>query len=248
MTFIRKILLKTLGLKRFIQFISSIYISIINLGLLKKKYPEIFFLKNIVKEGDICIDIGANVGYYSVFLSKLTGETGKVLAVEPVPLFADIWKKNVKRSKINNLKLFNCALGANNDIVKMGIPEINGVLHHGMTKIVSTKKEKYIKYFDVEMKVPDIIFSNLKKLDFVKCDVEGYESEVFENMKTIIKKFKPLVQSELSGKENRLKVIGLFKDLGYTANVLKNRQLEKIPEKDYLTVSQDFYFIPQKNH
>ena len=243
MKLIRNILLKILGLKRFLKFISSIYISLVKMGFLKKKYPELFFLNEIIKPNDICIDIGANVGYYSIFLSKIIGESGKVLAVEPIPLFAEIWNKNVKRSKIKNLEMYNCALGGTEEIVKMGIPEVNGVLHHGMTKIVSTKEEKYIEYFDVEMKVPDNIFLNLEKLDFIKCDVEGYESEVFSNMKETIRKFNPIIQSELSGNKNRLKVISLLKELGYVPSILNNNKLEKIEEENYLKVSQDFYFI-----
>jgi len=243
MKFVRNILFKILGLKRFLKFISCIYISLVRNGFLKKKYPELFYLKEIVNEADICIDIGANVGYYSVFLSKIVGANGKVFAVEPIPLFAEIWSRNVKRSKVNNLKMYNCALGASEEIVQMGIPEVNGVLHHGMTKIVSTKEEKYIKYFDVEMKVPDELFFNLERLNFIKCDVEGYESVVFDNLQKTIKKFNPIIQSELSGKENRLKVISILKDLGYRAYVLNNNQLDELNEAEYLNVKTDFYFV-----
>lgn len=243
MKFIRKILLKILGLKCFLKLISSIYITLVKQGFLKKKYPELFYLTEIVKPNDVCIDIGANVGYYSIFLSKIVGKTGKVYAIEPIPLFAEIWKKNVKRSKVNNLELYNYALGGTEENVKMGIPEVNGVLHHGMTKIVSTREEKYIKYFEVEMKVPDNLFSNLPKLDFIKCDVEGYESEVFSNMVNTIRKFKPVIQSELSGNENRLKVISILKNIGYNTFILKNNKLEAIEEENWLKVNQDFYFV-----
>lgn len=242
MKLIRKLLLKILGLKNFISVISKIYICLVNLGFLKKKYPELFYLRQIIKKDYVCIDIGANVGYYSVFLSKLAGNKGKVIAVEPIPMFAEIWKKNVRKSKIKNLKLYNCALGGENKIVQMGIPEVNGVLHHGMTKIISTKQKKYIKYYDVEMKVPDEIFKNIERLDFIKCDVEGYESEVFSNMTEIIKKHKPIIQSELSGDENRLKVISVLKKLGYKPGILRNNKVEEIKDDNYLFVNQDFYF------
>ncbi len=242
MKLIRKLLLKILGLKNSISVTSKIYICLVNLGFLKNKYPELFYLKQIVKKDFVCIDIGANVGYYSVFLSKLVGNKGKVLSVEPIPMFAEIWKKNVRKSKIKNLKLYNCALGGENKIVQMGIPEIDGVLHHGMTKIISEKQEKYIKYYDVEMKIPDEIFKDIERLDFIKCDVEGYESEVFSNMIEIIKKHKPIIQSELGGNENRLKVISILTELGYKPSILRNNKLEEISNDNYLIVSQDFYF------
>ncbi len=242
MKLIRKILLKILGLKNSISVTSKIYICLVNLGFLKNKYPELFYLKQIVKKDFVCIDIGANVGYYSVFLSKLAGNKGKVLSVEPIPMFAEIWKKNVRKTKIKNLTLYNCALGGENKIVQMGIPEVDGVLHHGMTKITSTKQEKYIKYYDVEMKIPNEIFKDIERLDFIKCDVEGYEREVFSNMIEIIKKHKPIIQSELGGNENRLNVISILTELGYKPSILRNNKLEEISDDNYLIVSQDFYF------
>jgi len=51
---------------------------------------------------------------------------------------------------------------------------------------------------------------NLPRVDFVKCDVEGYEQYVFENMKETIMKHRPLVQSELGGEQNRKTVICFF--------------------------------------
>jgi FkbM family methyltransferase len=241
---IRKLLFKLLGLKGFIRLISKIYLIMVNNGMGKKKYPELFYLNELVSPGDTCIDIGANVGYYSRRLSKLVGNNGKVYAVEPIPLFGEIWKKNVKLNKNPHLTLFPYALGSENTTVKMGIPERNGVLHHGMTKIASTGDENYIKFYDVEMKIPDEIFADIADLKFVKCDVEGYENMVFSNMKETLKKHRPLVQSELGGEENRLSVIALFKELNYTPKVLKDGKLIDIQEKDYMKVNTDYYFLP----
>jgi hypothetical protein len=84
---IRNILLQVLGLKLYLRLISKIYITCISLGMWKKKYPELFYLDSILKPGNTCIDIGANLGYYSTKMSKLVGISGKVYAIEPIPLF-----------------------------------------------------------------------------------------------------------------------------------------------------------------
>ena len=62
---IKRFLYKTLGLKSYLKLVSRTYISGINAGLWKDNYPELHHLKNIVQKGDVCIDIGANMGYYS---------------------------------------------------------------------------------------------------------------------------------------------------------------------------------------
>jgi FkbM family methyltransferase len=243
MKFIRKILYKLLGLKGFVSLVSRIYLLLVKKGFLKKKYPELFFLEKIIKPGFTCIDIGANVGYYSVMLARYSGLDGKVFAVEPIPVFAEIWKKNLKRSGYKTPELFVCALGGEEKNVKMGVPQRDGVVHHGMTKIVGTANEKYIRFFDVQMQIPNKLFSEIENIDFIKCDVEGYESEVFSNMNELIEKHKPLVQSELSGQENRKKVIDLFEKHGYKKFHLKNNKLTEIQETDIYNINSDFYFI-----
>ncbi|OFX27878.1 MAG: hypothetical protein A2033_06425 [Bacteroidetes bacterium GWA2_31_9] len=241
---IRKLLVKLFGINTYLKIVSKIYIFLVKNGCLKKKYPEIFNLKNIVKQDFVCIDIGANLGYYSYFMSKYAGKNGKLYSVEPIPMFANIWKSNMKSSD-TNYKLFQVALGGENKTVQMGIPERDGVLRHGLTKITSSAEEKYVSFFDVEMKIPDELFADLTKIDFIKCDVEGYESIVFDNFKKLISKHRPLVQTELSGIENRLHVIELFKEMNYSVNVLEDEKLIPISENDIKLVDKDFYFIPQ---
>ncbi|MDD3739953.1 MAG: FkbM family methyltransferase [Bacteroidales bacterium] len=241
---VRIILLKLLGVKSYLRIISSIYIKLINMGWGKSKYPELHYLKNIINLGYNCIDIGANMGYYSYFLSKYSGPTGKIYAIEPVPLFCKIWEKNTSKTKFKNLTLFPFALGEKDSHVEMGTPMINGILHHGMTKIITKNDSGFNKTFTVEMKNPENLFSEIQKIDFIKIDVEGYESIVVENMIETIRKHKPLIQSELSGAENRLKVIKTITDLGYSVNYLKGNHLELATPEIVNTYQNDFYFKP----
>lgn len=244
MNAIRIVLYKILGLKTYLKLVSNIYIRLVKAGFLKKGYPELFHLHEIIKPDYYCIDIGANLGYYSVKLSEIVGNNGKIYAVEPIPMFNEIWKSNIRLSKYKNLELLPYALGEKEQIVQMGIPVRAGVLHHGMTKIVETAEENYIKYFDVEMKNPDDLFINLERLDFIKCDIEGYEHVVFSNIKKTLEKFKPIIQSELGGQDNRRKVFETLISLGYTPKLLDNGSLIDVSENDILTKEQDFYFLP----
>jgi FkbM family methyltransferase len=240
---IRNLILKTLGLKNYLSIVSQIYLRLVLNGFLKKKYPELFFLNSIIKPGFVSIDIGANLGYYSTFLSKITGASGKVYAVEPVPLFGEIWKKNIKLSNINNLQLFPFALGAENKKVKLGLPMVNGVIHHGMTKVADTAEQDYKHFFECDMRIPNELFKDISRIDFIKCDVEGYEQYVFANLTEVLKKHKPLIQCELGGDENRNKVISILEGLNYTTCILKDNSLLSASKEDKATWSNDFYFV-----
>jgi FkbM family methyltransferase len=240
---VRKFLVNTLGFNRYIRLVSRVYLLLVGAGFMRKKYPELFYLKKIIRPGFTCLDIGANLGYYSTFLSRLAGPEGKVLAVEPVPAFQEIWRENVKASGVANLTMWPFALGGENTRIRMGTPERDGLLHHGMTKIVSSAPDNYALTYEVEMKVPDELFINLNRLDFVKCDVEGYESEVFRHMQHTLRKFQPLIQTELNGTENRLQVRSLLAAIGYQAYILSANQT-LLPCNDVMLRNHpgDFYF------
>jgi FkbM family methyltransferase len=244
---LRKLLVRALGFERYIRLVSRVYLRLVGAGWGKDKYPELFFLAKLVKPGFVCLDIGANLGYYSVALSRLAGPQGKVLAVEPIPMFQDIWKDNVRLSDYANLTLLPYALGGENTTVQMGTPERNGLLHHGMTKIAaSNTQEHYARTYDVPMRVPDELLGDLARLDFVKCDVEGFEYEVFRHMQHTLRRFQPLIQTELNGLENRRNVVELLEKLGYKPFVLSERS-ELVPcTMAHLesAVTADFYFQP----
>ena len=244
---LRKILINTIGFDRYVRLASRTYLRLVGAGFLKNKYPELFYLKQLIKPGYYCLDIGANLGYYSTFLSKLAGKTGKVLAVEPIPDFQEIWKENVKLSGTDNLELYPYALGSENTTIQMGTPERDGVLRHGLTKVVNSdtgQSETYGRTYDVPMRVPDELFINLPRLDFIKCDVEGFEFQVFVNMQGTLRKFKPVIQTELNGEQNRRQVTDLLTGLGYSAYILsEDNTLVQCSAADVPSaLHSDFYF------
>lgn len=244
MKIIRKLLLYFFSLKTNLIILSRIYLFLVKNGFLKNQYPELFYLKQLISNGNISIDIGANLGYYSFFLTKHAGNEGKVYAIEPIPLFREILKKNVSPRNQDNLVIYPYALGGENKTVNMGIPLEKGVLHHGKTRINADNKNEIIRNYEVEMKIPDELFSDLNRLDFIKCDVEGYETKVFHNFTQTIKRFKPVIQSELSGQKNRKEVVNLLTSLGYKPKVLHNWQLQDVDTSDLNQYHCDFYFIP----
>ncbi|UKN02787.1 FkbM family methyltransferase [Paracrocinitomix mangrovi] len=244
----RKILVKILGLKAYLKLVSRTYIRMIRNGKMKDKYPELYFVKQIVSEGDTILDIGANLGYYSYFMAKYAGKSGKVLAVEPIPLFAEIWQTNMKAVRHHGVQLHNCALGSEaKPQVKMSIPIVDGVVRHGLTKVAGEEGIQGASYMDysVPMRVGDELISstNIEKLDYIKCDVEGYEQFVMPSLDKTIDLYKPFIQIELSGDENRKNVVDFLLKKSYQMFILKGDFLNPIQKNDIFSVDQDFYFI-----
>lgn len=239
----RAFLFKLLGQEKYLTLVSNIYIRLIKAGFMKNKYPELFYLREIVKPGFVCLDIGANVGYYSAFLSLYAGKAGHVYAVEPVELFANVFAKNTSEFGLDNITLYRTALGGENKIIQMGTPIIDGVFRHGLTRVLNENDAPDMRTSNVEMRVPDELFSSLSRFDFMKCDVEGYEVFVLPHFIKTLGKFKPLIQMEISTEENRRQIFELLFPLGYSAYRLSNHSLEKMSTENALHYdSGDFYF------
>ncbi|MBW7845903.1 MAG: FkbM family methyltransferase [Bacteroidia bacterium] len=242
---LRAFLLDILGHQKYLALVSEIYIRLIRNGFLRKKYPELFYLKEIIKPGFVCVDIGANVGYYSVFLSKYAGNEGCVYAVEPVQLFAEIFKKNTQHFGIGNITLYSTALGGENKTIQMGTPVIDGVFRHGLTKVIDSDTSlENMHTYNVEMHVPDELFAHLQRFDFLKCDVEGYEVYLMPHFIKTISKFKPIIQMEISTVDNRKIIFDLFTPLSYRICKLNSNALTPLSIDEALQYEGgDFYFV-----
>ena len=85
--FIHKILYRTLPLEGYLRAVSRLFFLWQRLGIGREAPATeyVYHLPKLVRAGDTCIDIGANLGYYARTLSRLTGPAGRVYAVEPVP-------------------------------------------------------------------------------------------------------------------------------------------------------------------
>jgi len=215
-------------------------------GKTKKKYPEMFLLKRFVSEGNTCIDIGANIGYYSIPLAELVGSSGKVFAVEPIELFRNVLRKNLNHYKIENrVEIIPYALGNTDDEeIEMGTPEVDGLVHFGYTKILSSSEEKLRNTYKVKIHRPQTVFGNLKELHFIKCDIEGYEDIVIPEFIEIIQKLKPTLQIEICSKRNREIIINMLKNLGYSVFYFLEENLRHLNElEDNIDINCDLYFL-----
>src|SRR3989339_1324581 len=243
---IRKTLLKTLGDKKYLFLVSNVFLRMYHSGKTRKKYPEMYLLNKFVSEGNTCIDIGANIGYYSVPLAELVGKSGKVYAVEPVELFRNVLTKNLKRNKEENrVEVIPYALGnIDDEEIEMGTPEVDGLVHFGYTKVLSSGESRVRNRYKVKIHRPNTIFSDLNELHFIKCDIEGYEDKVIPEFSDIIKKFKPTLQIEICSKRNREIIIDLLKPLNYKVFYYLNNKLFELKKKeDNIENSCDLYFF-----
>jgi len=125
-------------------------------------------IKGIVKEGDVVVDAGANIGYYTLILSKLVGPKGKVYAFEPGEECFDLLKENVKENKADNVILINKALSNKEGDIKFYVNKKDKASSSLLEETKDLGVEVIVKGTTLDKEVPEPI-------DFLKMDIEGAE-------------------------------------------------------------------------
>jgi FkbM family methyltransferase len=246
--FFKLILFKTLSFENYLFALSKFYFLSYDLGLLKSKplYKYHYFIKSIIKKNDVIIDIGANLGYFSLYFSRWTGPEGVVYAVEPVESVRKILTRNAKNYR--NIKIIPYALGEfNKDIEIVNTSRsAKGFIASGSNFVMDGTKEvndENIDKFNAVMRKGSELFGGLNRIDFIKCDVEGYEPNIIPEMESLLIKHQPLMLME-TRRENRAFMQKYLAGLGYQGYVLENGRLypsETIKEKE----EDDILFIPK---
>jgi FkbM family methyltransferase len=179
------------------------------------------FFKRTIRQGMSVVDVGANIGYYSMISSKLVGPSGRVLSFEPNSENARLILMSRERNKFDNLQLypvalsdhtghafFSAALGSNGGILS----ETLDVLMSPQCSVVPT------------VRMDDIIS---ERVHFIKMDVEGAEGLVLAGARQLTDSCRPIITMEFSFEMlsrvsglNPFEVLRHFDSLGYSLNKL----------------------------
>ncbi len=142
------------------------------------------FVGGIVKPDDVCIDLGANFGYYSVLMAGLSGEMGRTIAVEANPNLCRLVERS---ASINGLPIetINKAVSNKNQKVTLTVPNGmwgDGSIREGFQNADSTRLK--VQAVPLDALVQELALS---RVDVVKMDCEGMEPAILEGMQQTIR-------------------------------------------------------------
>lgn len=195
-------------------------------------------LKKYVKKGDIIIDIGAHIGYYTLIFAKLVGKNGKVFAFEPDPTNFNLLKKNVRGNGYDNVILEQKAVSDKTGGIRLYLSE-----HNYDHRIYDSQDDR--QSIPIESIQLDDYFKNYEgTINFIKMDIQGAEGlAVLEMTKLlqlegikIITEFWPIGLEKAGIKpEEYLESLVKFGFKLYNINELKKR-IEPIKVQDLLNI------------
>jgi FkbM family methyltransferase len=161
---------------------------------------KILFL-NVVRDQDVVFDVGANHGYYTLLFSHIVGRDGQVHAFEPVPAtFNRLCESVTQAKRFSNIFFNNLAVADSDGIANLYMPNGDDG-QASMKKHAAGSWEQPINIATFACRVIQldayIESLSLKRLDFVKCDVEGAELLVLKGMARTIERFAPILHLEI---------------------------------------------------
>jgi FkbM family methyltransferase len=184
-------------------------------------------LYNLVKDGMVVLDIGSNIGDTLLNLAK-RNPNGKSIGFEPVPFLYQRAKTNLELNDFPNIELHNLAISDKNGCLYFDIPKNRNSGSISMVnKPTATSTEVKAISLDTFVKV-----NNIKKVDLVKIDVEGFEMNVLMGALQTIKYHKPILFVEViddylvRSNSTASHLIKFIKDLGY--HVIDSESLSEV--------------------
>lgn len=154
---------------------------------------EFDHLADWIRPGDWTLDIGANIGTYSIRMSRLVGNEGRVIAFEPVLETFSILASNLVYAGCKNVTAMNAAASDRGGIASMRIPLFgSGLENHYQATMASTKtnpNERTVK--TLTLAIDDLHLDH--RISLIKVDAEGHEQFVLAGMRAQIERDRPIL-------------------------------------------------------
>lgn len=140
--------------------------------------------QNMVKAGDVVLDIGAHIGYYTLMAAKRVGKQGKVYAFEPSRENCNLLTKNLKINGFKNVILVNKAIADTSKKSKLFMSRVSTGMHSLIDLDDNSENATVIDTISLN----DFFGKNPPNISVIKMDIEGGEYMAFEGMTKILKR------------------------------------------------------------
>jgi FkbM family methyltransferase len=204
-------------------------------------WEEFNLIKDYVKPGDHVADVGSNIGYYTIWMSKFVGESGVIHAFEPDEKnFANL-KNNCELNSLSNVSLNKAALSDRNGKL-LFTDALDGENHISLSRSHNVREVDSLT-FDAYCSM-----NGVKNLSYVKVDIEGFELFFLKGSKAMLSgKLIDILQLELNNqvKNSSTSIEDILKEierLGYKL-CSYNTDIKKIESTQYRQERENYLAV-----
>ena len=143
-----------------------------------------------LREGDVAVDVGANIGVLTFLAASIVGKTGRVIAVEPNPDNLQLLYRGIVVNGFDNIEVLPHAASNVRSVFSLTGGTSN-------THLIGAREPQEGGHF-VQSIVLDDALADLPRLDFVKMDIEGHEPQALEGFARLIGRHRPVLLVEFN--------------------------------------------------
>lgn len=152
------------------------------------------YLKGCVTRGGTIIDVGANIGFYTLESALAVGPSGRVISIEAAPPHVETLRQNIKLNGLKNISLIEVAVGEAKGSAMLALPRGDNL---GMFTLGSVNSEET---YLVDLRPIDDVLAEqrVQSVDLIKMDIEGSEYRALCGAKKTLLLHKPALLIELN--------------------------------------------------
>lgn len=203
------------------------------------------YLQLCAGQGDTVVDIGANIGFYTLESALAVGSGGRVISIEAAPPIFRSLEKNVQLNGFSQVRLIKTALSDAAGEAVLSLPRGDNLGMFTLGAVETTES------YRVDLRTLDDVLdeAGIKSLALIKIDIEGSEYRALCGAARTIRRFKPAILIELN--ESALTRCGssssavrqFLRDVGYTGWVIGRQGLHSLPAEASLHHCDECLFV-----
>ncbi|MBL4769992.1 MAG: FkbM family methyltransferase [Planctomycetes bacterium] len=175
---------------------------------------EIRAMVKMLRKGDVALDVGCHKGGWLYWMRRAVGPSGQVHAFEPQPELAQYLKDVVQAFRWKNVFIHTCALGSESGHQNLHVPDSTGSTSASaslVAGVASSESNQAPTVHHVELQTLDsfVQTQGLRRVDFIKVDVEGFELEALKGAQKTLGNLRPAIMVECEKRHLRVRGIEL---------------------------------------
>ncbi len=177
--------------------------------------------ERIVTPGSVVYDIGANVGFFSLLASVLTGTEGQVYAFEPLPRNIHYLRQHIQINKLENIDVIEAAVSDHTGEAYFDLGASSAMGH------LATQGEIKVQMVSLDSLVDE---GRIEAPEVMKVDVEGAEYDVLLGGRNLLETQRPILFLDTHDRKAHHLTISLLEELGYRFEILDEKNMRETRE------------------